>query len=324
MALRLPDRWLWDFWFAQSGADTHLFYLQAPRSLMDAEMRHWNVTIGHAVSQDLRTWVVLPDALQPSPADSDLWDNYTTWTGSIICHAERWYMFYTGTRQAERGLIQRIGMAASTDLIHWEKSTHNPLIEADPRWYELLDRSLWHDQAWRDPHVFMHPRTGEIHALITGRANHGPADGRGVIAHAVSQDLLDWDLRPPVLSPGDFGHMEVPQWTEIDGRSYLLFSATIEVHSSSWKQRTGRRPVTGTYYRVSDDPLGPYESFDDEPLVGDPSGTYFSGKLIRDASGKWQFLAFRLFDTDGAFVGELSDPMPVTIESSGRLTVQVA
>lgn len=321
MALRLPERWLWDFWFAQDGPDTHIFYLQAPRSLAHEELRHWNVSIGHAVSQDLRHWDILPDALQPSPTGSNAWDDYTTWTGSILRHNGCWNLFYTGTQRAEEGLVQRIGVATSNDLIQWHKHPANPLIEADSRWYELLDRTSWHDQAWRDPWVFQHPETGEFHAFITGRAKHGPTDGRGVIADAVSQDLFHWQVQPALTEPGDFGHMEVPQWIEIDGRSYLLFSATADVHSAHWQQRTGRRPITGTYYRVADDPLGPYCSFDDAPLVGDPNGSHFSGKLVQDSAGRWQFMAFRLFGRDGEFIGDLSDPMPVTIENDGRLVI---
>ncbi len=321
MALRLADRWLWDFWFAQDGPDIHVFYLQAPRSLADAELRHWNVSIGHAVSQDLRCWEVLPDALQPSPAGSNTWDDYTTWTGSIVPHAGRWHLFYTGTRQAEQGLVQRVGMATSDDLIQWQKHPANPLIEADPCWYELLDPSSWHDQAWRDPYVFRHPQSGAFHALITGRARHGAVDGRGVIAHAISQDLHHWQVQPPLTEPGDFGHMEVPQWVEIEGRSYLVFSATAEVHSAHWRQRTGRQPVTGAYYMVADGPLLPYRRLDDDPLVGDPNGSYFSGKLVQDSAGRWQFMAFRLFGRDGVFIGDLPDPMPVTIGNDGRLRV---
>ena len=168
MSLRLPEKWVWDFWLAQDGSDYHVFYLQAPRALGDPELRHWNVSIGHAVSQDLRTWQVLPDALHPTRGRPSAWDSYTTWTGSVVHHAGTWYLFYTGTSRSEKGLIQRIGLATSNDLLHWEKHPANPLISADPRWYELLDLELWHEQAWRDPWVFRHPETGEFHALITG------------------------------------------------------------------------------------------------------------------------------------------------------------
>jgi beta-fructofuranosidase len=323
MALRLPDRWLWDFWLAQDGPDYHIFYLQAARSLGREELRHWHVSIGHAISHDLRNWEVLPDALRPSSVGSGAWDDYTTWTGSIIRHASRWHLFYTGAQRAEEGLVQRIGLATSEDLIHWQKHPASPLIEADPRWYELLDLNLWHDQAWRDPHVLQHPQTGEFHALITARANVGPPDGRGVIGHAVSQDLLTWQVRPPVVGPGDFGYLEVPQWLAISGRYYLVFSASADVHSARWRQRTGRRPKTGTYCLVSDEPLGPYRTLDDAPLVGDEIGSYYSGKLVQDPGGNWQFLAWRLYTPTGEFIGDLPDPMPVKIAANGKLSVSL-
>src|SRR5690606_19339933 len=46
MPLALPDRWVWDFWFAHDGDDVHVFYLQAPRALGDPDRRHHNATIG--------------------------------------------------------------------------------------------------------------------------------------------------------------------------------------------------------------------------------------------------------------------------------------
>ncbi|MEZ5080393.1 MAG: hypothetical protein R2878_07030 [Thermoleophilia bacterium] len=62
MTLALDDRWLWDFWTAQDGGRLHVFYLQAQKSLGDPDLRHWNVSIGHAVSADMERWEILPDA----------------------------------------------------------------------------------------------------------------------------------------------------------------------------------------------------------------------------------------------------------------------
>jgi beta-fructofuranosidase len=321
MTLRLEDKWLWDFWLAQDGPDYHVFYLQAPRSLGDPEVRHWNVSIGHAVSQDLLTWQVLPDALAPSPADTSKWDNHTTWTGSVIRHESHWYMFYTGGTRAERALIQRIGLATSDDLIHWRKHPANPLIIADPSWYELLDLSLWHDQAWRDPWVARHPETGDFHAFITARVNYGPADSRGVIGHARSSDLIRWEVLPPLTEPGNFGQMEVPQLARIDGRYYLLFSTTVDTHSSEWLQHNEREPVGGTYYLVADDMLGAYRFSADQLLVGDQMGSLYAGKLVQVSDREWVFLAWRRVAPDGSFVGELSDPMPVRVNAAGNLSV---
>ncbi len=319
MTLKLPHKWLWDFWLAQDGPDYHIFYLQAPRSLGNQKLRHWNVSIGHAVSQDLQNWQLLPNALAPSP--SPAWDDYTTWTGSIIKHAGLWYFFYTGSNHKEKGAIQRIGLATSTDLLHWEKHPQNPLIEADPQWYELLDLNLWHDQAWRDPWVFQHPSSGNFHAFITARIKHGPADERGVVAHARSNDLINWEVLPPVCEPGDFGQLEVPQMVHIQGQYYLLFCTTIQTHSARRLQQTGLAAVTGTHYLVADDPLGPYRYSTANFLVGDTVGSLYSGKIIQGPAKKYFFLAFRNLDHNGQFIGELSQPYPVTVADNGNLSV---
>ena len=135
--LRLEDRWVWDWWLADDGSRFHVFYLQAPKALGDQHLRHRNATVGHAVSDDLRDWHILPDALRPGPAGT--WDDIATWTGSTIFHAGTWHMFYTGTSTAEGGRVQRIGLATSPDLVAWTKHPRNPLFEADPRWYEIED-----------------------------------------------------------------------------------------------------------------------------------------------------------------------------------------
>lgn len=321
MPLRLPDKWLWDFWLAYDGPDIHVFYLQAPRSLPDPEMRHWHVSVGHAVSTNLRSWEVLPDALAPGPAGS--WDDYTTWTGSVIEHSGLWYMFYTGSRRAENGLVQRIGLATSDNLLHWEKHPANPLIEVDPRWYELLDTDVWHDQAWRDPFVFRHAESDGFHAFITARSRTGAPDGRGVIGHARSENLIDWKVLPPLTEPGEYGHLEVPQMVEIEGQHYLLFCTVAGTHSAARLARTGLDGVTGTHYMVSDAPLGPYRELTDSFLVGDASGSLYAGKLVRTPAGEWAFMASLQYTDIGVFVGELSDPYPVAVDADGQLSVEL-
>jgi len=319
MALRVPNKWVWDFWLAQDGPDYHIFYLQAPRSLQDEGLRHWNVSVGHAVSQNLRDWDILPDALHPSSTET--WDDYTTWTGSIIKHNSLWYLFYTGGCRAENGKIQRVGLATSIDLIHWDKHPDNPLLEASPHFYEQLDLNLWFDQAWRDPWLFQHPQTGEFHAYITARCNYGPADGRGVIAHARSTDLLNWEVLPPVTAPGDFGQLEVPQLVLIQNRYYMLFCTAASTHAADYQRKTGVEPVRGTHYLVADNLLGPFRFSTREFLVGDPIGSFYNGKLVQGPDDTWYFMASRQFTPGGDFIGALSDPMPVTIEDDGNLSV---
>ena len=318
MGLSIRDKWVWDFWFAQDGTDYHIFYLQAPNTLQKEALRHWHVSVGHAVSSDLVHWTVLPDALSPATSD-DAWDNNTTWTGSIIAHEGGWAMLYTGGKRAENSLIQRIGLALSDDLIHWRKYPANPVLEADPRWYEELDKALWHDQAWRDPWVFWHE--GLFHAFITARGLEGEPSGRGVIGHAVSPDLQQWRCLPPIAHPGEFGQMEVPQLVEIEGRWYLFFCVGYEQFAVSRRSRQSVQDVIGTHYLVGNNPLGPFEMIEDTFLLADAVGSYYAGKAIRNPDGEWVFMCSRSWTANGGFIGEIADPMPLKVLSDGRLEV---
>lgn len=318
MALKLENRWLWDFWFAQDGDDYHIFYLQSPNHWPYEWQRHFSVSVGHAISKDLSNWTVLPDALAPSD-DLRAFDNYTTWTGSVIKHEELWYMFYTGSMRQERALIQRIGLATSRDLLHWEKHSQSALVETDPQWYELLDLASWHDQAWRDPWVFQ--QDGLFHMFITARQKDGVADARGVIGHAVSENLIDWQVSSPVTKPGEFGHMEVPQLVHIGNYYYLLFTVGHGQYSSARKAR-GVALETGTHYLVADNPFGPFRYLTDNFLSGDEHGSLYSGKLIQGPDGSWQFLAFQNFSKQGDFIGSLADPIAVRVTADGRLELE--
>jgi len=318
VALRLPDRWVWDFWPARDREGRHhLFFLQAPRSLGTTERRHHNATIGHAVSDDLVNWTVLPTALEPGAPGS--WDDLATWTGSVISHDGCWHMLYTGINRGERGLIQRIGLATSDDLIGWTKHPGNPVLEADPHWYELLDLTRWRDQSWRDPWLFVDPCDGSVGCLITARARDVEPRGAGVIARARTRDLVHWDVLPPVTPAGEFAQVECPQLVGAAGRSLILFSCLEEDHTPARRRRLGRRGQTGTYVFAASELRGPYAASTEPIAPADGAeGPLYAGKLIEDPAGQWSFIGFR-----GAgnrdFVGELTDPLPVTIDASGAV-----
>lgn len=321
MGLRLDDRWIWDFWVVRDGGDHHLFFLQAPRSLGDPALRHIHATIGHAISPNLRSWALLPDALGPGATRA--WDERAPWTGSVVRHRGCWHLFYTSTTDAEEGLVQRIGAATSDDLVHWERHPANPLLVADPRWYERLDPGAWFDQAWRDPWLFRDPVGQDVHAFITARSAAGPPDGRGVVAHARSTDLVRWEIGPPVFAPGEFGELEVPQVVVVDGRWFLLFSVPASSHGQRWRRRTGQVPRTAVYYVSADHPLGPFHGPPQRLVAaaGEPREVLYAAKLVDDGTGRWVLLATRLFGPDGAFAGDLIDPLPVTVDPAGALVV---
>ena len=309
MTLALDDKWIWDFWMVADNLDQfHVFYLQAPKCLGDPDLRHWNVSIGHAVSTDLTNWSIKPDVMAPSAKPA--WDDKSTWTGSVIQHEGRWYMFYTGTSHVEDGLVQRVGMAWSDDLENWEKHLE-PLIEADSQWYERLG-DMWFDEAWRDPWVFRGD-DGYFHAMITARCNSGEKLDRGCVGHARSADLFNWEVLPPLTTPGGFGQLEVPQVHEIDGRHFLIFCC--DDHLMTPEQRNISGGGTGTFYMSADHPLGPFAVAKSQPLEVDMAGSAYAGRMI-DCDGV-QYLSWLRNGPGGTFLGELSNPRKVLHTGEG-------
>lgn len=310
--LRLASSWVWDFWTADDGDRYHLFFLKASRALIDPDRRHWRATIGHATSTDLSSWTEHADAVLPD--DSPNFDDLATWTGSVVRQDDgMWRMFYTAVSRAEGGLSQRISSVVSADLFTWHREPGRQVLVPDPQWYETAETRQWPDQAWRDPWVF---RDGETwHMLITARANHGEADDRGVVGHATSPDLQAWTVQPPLSRPGaGFGHIEVVQTVNVDGRPVGLFSC---LGSELSRGRRGDDPVGGIWAFPTDSLAGPFRTEESYRVTDEH---LYVGRLVEDRAGHWQFLAFRNDDGHGGWVGEITDPQPVAWVD-GRLTI---
>jgi beta-fructofuranosidase len=307
--LRLPDHWVWDSWIADDGQRYHLFFLRASRALVTPVLRHRRAAIGHATSVDMRTWQLEPDALVHS--DGPEWDDLAIWTGCTVKADDgRWWLFYTGLSHAENGRVQRIGAATSTDMVTWLRVRNGPLLEADPRWYEKLNPDKWPEEAWRDPFVFRDPAGDGWHMIITARASAGPVDGRGVIGHARSHDLLDWEMQPPLTEPAGFGHQEVPQTRLVGGCPLLMFSCSRDLVASSVSPAQRERPG-GIWTALGESLLGPWDLANAQ-VVDHP--TAYAGQLVRDREGSWYLHGF----ADGPnFDGTVLDPIPVKLSSNG-------
>lgn len=323
MTIKLENDWIWDSWYVRDGEKWHGYFLKAPKSLINPDLRHFNVTQGHAVSDDLVNWEHLGTDF--APAASPAWDDYTTWTGSVIRgDDDLWHFFYTGTTRAEDGLYQRIGHATSTDLHNWERVGDGLCLDLEgpaAQAYEAEHaKGFWHDRAARDPWVMRDPDGDGWLMFFTARASGvAEANAGGAIGFATSPDMYNWTLQPPVFV-GDYGQLEVPQVFKADGRWYCLFCTAAEHFSESRAAATPGGPVTGSHYLIGESPRGPWRTapgFLDGAL---PCRRYAS-RIVETEDGL-RIMGFADRPDGGDFAGYVMDPEPVLIDADGLLSVQ--
>lgn len=322
MAFMRADYWVWDFWIARDGATYHLFFLQAPRSLGEPELRHWHATVGHAVSTDLVNWDYVGTCF--GPASGPAWDDGTTWTGSILRHDGHWHFFYTGTSWADDRKKQRIGHAVSDDLHEWRRLGDRPVLDLDPHLYEEYSPEHWHDRSLRDPWVAPDPGGSGFRMWFTARVRDGAADGRGVIGTAHSRDLESWTIEPPVTPHGDFGEVEVPEFWQHGGRRYLLFCSTARRTSAARRDRLaadGMAPDSGTHYYIANGADAAWRLGRWPFLSGTANGSLYAGRIVDGPGGDPLFLGTVGHLPDGTYAGMLSDPHPVLVGADGTLSL---
>ena len=322
MVIALEKKWIWDSWYVNDGQRWHGFFLQADKSLGDPDLRHFNVTQGHAVSDNLIDWQHLGTTFAPSAGPG--WDDYTTWTGSVIRGDDAlWHLFYTGTTRAEQGLYQRIGHATSTDLHNWQRVGNGLCLDLEgpaAARYEVEHAiGHWHDRAMRDPWVMRDPGGKGWLMYFTGRVpGVAEPNGGGAIGFATSPDLMTWTLQPPVFS-GGFGQLEVPQVFEHQGKWYCLFCTSGQHWSEAYRRFNPQNPVTGTHYLVADDPRGPWQIAPGPFLDGAEPCQRYAARIVETSDGL-RILGFA--DTGKAhFAGYITDPDPVAVGPDGLLTV---
>ncbi|MEQ8657207.1 MAG: hypothetical protein RIC24_07855 [Hyphomicrobiales bacterium] len=322
MTLSLPDKWIWDSWYAHDGQRWHVFFLQADKSVGDPELRHFNVSQGHAVSDDLINWEHKGTCL--TPTDHAAWDDYTTWTGSVVQDDQGlWHLFYTGSTHEEEGMYQRIGHATSSDLHTWQRVGDGLCLDLQGPNAEHYEtdwvKGYWHDRAMRDPWVMRDPDGDGWMMYFTARVpGLDEANAAGAIGFATSPDLATWTLQPPVFV-GGYGQLEVPQVFEHHGNWYCLFCTHADHFSAERANQTPGGPVSGSHYLVGKSPRGPWRiapGFMDGAL---PARRYAA--RILDTDDGLVIMGF----ADGGrehFKGYVMNPEPVGTDGDGHLFVR--
>lgn len=277
----------------------HLFHLVLPN----------HDFIAHAVSSDGLSWRRVKNAF--FVGDPGAWDDDMLWTMHVTPDPERpghWRMFYTGLTRSEFGRVQRVGMARSADLYHWERcGDPYPLAIAGPHYESSVDEGR-HWVSFRDPFFYHDPETGERLLLAAARTKAGPVIRRGCVglAREVAPDRFEFG--PPLHWPGLYDDVEVPNLFRFNGRYYLMGSI---------------REDTKIHYWCADRIEGPYENFYDDVLS--PQGNY-AGRICR-AEGR--LLLFSFFSKTESLVNGrevikrmLPPPKEIVAGPGGRLRLK--
>lgn len=135
-------------------------------------------------------------------------------TGSVIFHDGRYYLFYTGhnPHKREQGKPeQAVMLAVSDDCVHFTKTD---LMYFAPEDYEMHD--------WRDP--FVYKDGDEFRMLLAARKKDGPFLKRGLTVECVSDNLIDWRVDNEFYAPSNYFTHECPDLFKMGDWWYLVFS----------------------------------------------------------------------------------------------------
>lgn len=303
-------RYLWDPWFLFHEDLWHMWHLQSPRDGKPEERHHNHVSIGYATSRDLISWESRDVAL--SPGETGTWDDLSLWTGSTYLAHDMGYLFYTG-RSRESFWKQQIGLATSRDLKVWEKHSGNPVLAGNTTYYQQSTslNALGAPPAWRDPFVFQ--EDDMYYLLFSARVVGSQSEFNGCIGLARSRDLVQWEILPPLLSPGRYDEMEVPQLITYQEKHYLFFHTFPKYYKPQWMQEV-KQPGYGLHCYVADSFQGAYAPVNNGTGIVPHYPDLYGLRLLDNQDGQWRVLGWQNMK-DGTFIGRLSVVLHLLIDN---------
>ena len=181
----------------------HVFYQHSPDFEVPwMQPMHW----GHARTENFIDWEELPVALYP---DKD-YDDDGCWSGTAVVKDDTLYLFYASIHGEDK--IQTVSVAYSTDGIHFEKYSGNPVIKGYP-----ADGC----PDFRDPAVCL--VDGEYCCVM---ATGNPEANAARLLLYKSEDLLKWKYAGIVSEWENSKYAECPSLVPA-GEKYLLTASVL-------------------------------------------------------------------------------------------------
>ncbi len=267
----------------------HLFHLIIPN----------HDYIAHATSTDGISWKRVENALfVGNPGE---WDDDMLWTMHVCEVNGKFEMYYTGLQRRDRGIISRVGLAESDNLIDWKKNRKDIFpIEPKGIYYEAFNSNPRKWLSFRDPFRFKH--NGEVYLLVCARSITGPVSRRGCVGVVrITNDVVE--RLPPLLSPLVYDDIECPCAFELNGRFYLIGSIREDIKVRYW---------------FAPDFFGEYHSFHADVLL--PQGNY-AARTEKDGD---HLLVFNFFYAHGKIdsLRVLPPPKELDTDDKGRLVLK--
>lgn len=267
----------------------HLFHLIIPN----------HDYIAHAVSRDGMSWKRVNNALFVGHPGE--WDDDMLWTMDVCSVGDKFEMYYTGLQRKDRGVISRIGLAESTNLIDWEKKRKDIFpIEPKGIFYETASTNPRTWLSFRDPFRFEY--AGEVYLLVAARTIGGPVSRRGCVGMVkITNDVFE--LMPPLLYPMMYDDIECPCVFQLNGMFYVIGSIREDVKVRYW---------------FAPEFFGEYHSFQADVLL--PQGNY-AARMVQDGD---HLLVYNFFYAYGKIdaLRVLPPPKQLDTDEKGRLVLK--
>jgi sucrose-6-phosphate hydrolase SacC (GH32 family) len=218
--LNIPGQYLNDHCFVRHQGKWHFFGIVGPvgKSCFDEGSE---TSFAHATSRDLRQWELHDDVMSVC----GIWPEIShVYAPNIIEHNGTFYMLYTAL---DGVLTQRLCLATSTDLFHWERYAGNPVIVPSLHWARWPGAGDESERACRDPHIFRLD-DGSFIAYWVAELRESLGHEVTCVAASVSDDLVHWQEVGPVFHIRTWDEpptraAESPCVVYKDGKYWLFF-----------------------------------------------------------------------------------------------------